>query len=220
MLIYSLEDDQNIKLILNKALTKQGFLVESFEKGIDLLNALGKKAPSIILLDLMLPDMSGYEVLKKIRANHLYDDIHIIIISAKHMTIDKVEGFDLGADDYIEKPFDLLELMSRIEAHARRLKKKDFIEIDGVTIYLNQPSCKVLNDEINLTYKEYLILKLLMEKSPNCVTRDEIFNLIWDTDKAVESRTIDMHIKSIRSKLKEKGKLIKSIYGVGYKITI
>lgn len=220
MLIYSLEDDADIRLIINKALTKQGFEVESFENGYDFLKALTIKTPQIILLDLMLPDISGYEVLKKIRQNTKFDETHVIIISAKHMMLDKVEGFDLGADDYIEKPFDLLELMARVASHARRLKTNDIKQFMGITINTSSNQCFIDDEEIKLTFKEYLILKLLIEKAPSVVTRDEIFSVIWDTDKVVESRTIDMHVKSLRQKLKEKGTLIKSIYGVGYKISV
>lgn len=220
MLIYSVEDDEDISLIINKTLTKQGFTVKSFENGKKFLEQFKLETPDIVLLDLMLPDMSGSDIIKKIRTNQKYDNVHIIVVSAKHMTMDKVENLDLGADDYIEKPFDLLELMSRVEAHARRLRKSNLIKIGDIELDIAKRECIYQNKPVDLTVKEFDILLLLAKNAPNVLSRDQIFEEIWNTNQIVESRSLDMHIKTLRSKLNDDGKLIKSIYGIGYKLNI
>lgn len=168
----------------------------------------------------MLPDMSGSDIIKKIRSNQKYDNVHIIVVSAKHMTMDKVENLDLGADDYIEKPFDLLELMSRVEAHARRLRKSNLIKIGDIELDVAKRECIYQNKPVDLTVKEFDILLLLAKNAPNVLSRDQLFEEIWNTNQIVESRSLDMHIKTLRSKLNDDGKLIKSIYGIGYKLNI
>lgn len=220
MLIYSVEDDEDISLIINKTLTKQGFTVKSFENGKKFLEQFKLETPDIVLLDLMLPDMSGSDIIKKIRSNQKYDNVHIIVVSAKHMTMDKVENLDLGADDYIEKPFDLLELMSRVEAHARRLRKSNLIKIGDIELDVAKRECIYQNKPVDLTVKEFDILLLLAKNAPNVLSRDQLFEEIWNTNQIVESRILDMHIKTLRSKLNDDGKLIKSIYGIGYKLNI
>ena len=220
MLIYSVEDDEDISLIINKTLTRQGFTVKSFENGKKFLEQFKLETPDIVLLDLMLPDMSGSDIIKKIRSNQKYDNVHIIVVSAKHMTMDKVENLDLGADDYIEKPFDLLELMSRVEAHARRLRKSNLIKIGDIELDVAKRECIYQNKPVDLTVKEFDILLLLAKNAPNVLSRDQIFEEIWNTNQIVESRSLDMHIKTLRSKLNDDGKLIKSIYGIGYKLNI
>ena len=220
MLIYSVEDDEDISLTINKTLTKQGFTVKSFENGKKFLEQFKLETPDIVLLDLMLPDMSGSDIIKKIRSNQKYDNVHIIVVSAKHMTMDKVENLDLGADDYIEKPFDLLELMSRVEAHARRLRKSNLIKIGDIELDIAKRECIYQNKPVDLTVKEFDILLLLAKNAPNVLSRDQIFEEIWNTNQIVESRSLDMHIKTLRSKLNDDGKLIKSIYGIGYKLNI
>ena len=220
MLIYSVEDDEDISLTINKTLTKQGFTVKSFENGKKFLEQFKLETPDIVLLDLMLPDMSGSDIIKKIRSNQKYDNVHIIVVSAKHMTMDKVENLDLGADDYIEKPFDLLELMSRVEAHARRLRKSNLIKIGDIELDIAKRECIYQNKPVDLTVKEFDILLLLAKNAPNVLSRDQLFEEIWNTNQIVESRSLDMHIKTLRSKLNDDGKLIKSIYGIGYKLNI
>lgn len=220
MLIYSVEDDEDIALIINKVLTKQGFDVKTFKTGNEFLKNLNSVIPNIVLLDLMLPDISGSDIIKLIRKNPKFDEIHIIVVSAKHMTIDKVENLDLGADDYIEKPFEILELMSRVEAHARRLRSKSSIIVGDLKLNNAKHECTYLDKHLDLTTKEFEILALLIQKAPNVVTRDELFEKIWNTNQVLESRTLDMHIKSIRTKLNDDGRLIKSIYGIGYKLNI
>ena len=164
-LIYSVEDDKDISHIINVALSKQGYIVESFYNGKDFYNALRKKTPQMILLDMMLPDTTGQEILKNIRSKAIYDDIEIIIISAKRMLMDKVDGLDLGADDYIEKPFDVLELMSRVNVKYRRYIRKSSRVLKAHDLIMNLDEHVVTRNGnvIELTSKEFEILKMLLE---------------------------------------------------------
>lgn len=219
-LIYSIEDDKDIALIINKTLSKQGYIVKTFYDAASFFETFKEKKPNMILLDMMLPDMPGSEILKTIRQNPNNDEIQIIIISANHMIMDKVDGLDLGADDYIEKPFDLLELMSRVGAKARRFKKSHSYIVENVVIDLDKRICSVDASEIELTVKEFDILALLCKNRGNVVSRDEIFENIWNTDQVLESRTLDMHVKSLRKKLGSAAEIIKTVYGVGYKINL
>ncbi len=219
-LIYSVEDDYDIAHIINVALTKQGYQIQTFYDGMSFLTALASKKPNMILLDMMLPDISGSEIIKRIRANNYYDDVEIIIVSANRMVMDKVDGLDLGADDYIEKPFNILELMSRINAKVRRFQKNRIIKIKDYSLDLDRLVAMKNEDIIPLTSKEFEILSLLFLNKDKVLSRDEIFMKIWG-QAAFESRTIDMHIKSLRKKLKdEKGDFIQTIYGIGYKLNI
>lgn len=219
-LIYSVEDDHDIAHIINVTLTKQGYQIQTFYDGMSFLTALASKKPNMILLDMMLPDISGSEIIKRIRANNYYDDVEIIIVSANRMVMDKVDGLDLGADDYIEKPFNILELMSRINAKVRRFQKNRIIKIKDYSLDLDRLVVMKNEDIIPLTSKEFEILSLLFLNKDKVLSRDEIFMKIWG-QTAFESRTIDMHIKSLRKKLKdEKGDFIQTIYGIGYKLNI
>ena len=209
--------------ITNRLMEGYGVDVEQLHQialdNMDTLTPATFKSMTETMVDMMLPDMSGSEILKNVRSEKKNEDIQIIIISANHMIMDKVDGLDLGADDYIEKPFDLLELMSRVQARARRIKKKQSIyEINGILLNADKRICTIENNEIELTNKEFEILTLLMKNEGNVVTRDEIFMALWGTS-IVESRTLDMHIKSLRAKLLNKQDMIKTVYGVGYKLT-
>lgn len=219
-LIYSVEDDHDIAHIINVALTKQGYQIQTFYDGMSFLTTLASKKPNMILLDMMLPDISGSEIIKLIRANNYYDDVEIIIVSANRMVMDKVDGLDLGADDYIEKPFNILELMSRINAKVRRFQKNRIIKIKDYSLDLDRLVVMKNEEIIPLTSKEFDILSLLFLNKDKVLSRDEIFMKIWG-QAAFESRTIDMHIKSLRKKLKdENGDFIQTIYGIGYKLNI
>lgn len=214
-LVYSIEDDKDISHLINVALSKQGYSVKSFYNGKDFYEALSLETPQLILLDMMLPDTSGSEILKNIRSKSLYDDVDIIIISAKRMVMDKVDGLDLGADDYIEKPFDILELMSRVNVKYRRYNKRKSktLSVNNIIMNIDEHTVTRNGNLIELTLKEFDILKLLLEKKGKVVSRDELLG------EALESRTIDMHINSIRKKLNDSdSKIIKTVYGVGYKV--
>ena len=219
-LIYSVEDDKNISHLINVALTKQGYAVESFYDGESFLKWFNEQKPNLILLDMMLPNIQGDEILKAIRDNDENDDIQIIIVSANRMVMDKVDGLDLGADDYIEKPFDILELMSRVNSKARRFFKKQRIVRGNLILDIKKHEFYKDDVLIELTNKEFEIIELLMKKNGEVVSREELFNRIWGND-VLESRTIDMHIKALRQKINDTdGSIIKSVYGIGYKIEL
>ncbi|MFA6829693.1 MAG: response regulator transcription factor [Bacilli bacterium] len=215
--IYSVEDDSNIARIINISLSKQGYSVRTFADGASFRQALTEEKPDMILLDLMLPDCNGLDLLKSLRSNAINDSIEIIIVSAKSQIMDKVDGLDLGADDYIEKPFDLLELISRVNSKARRHLKNQSITIGKVTINNSSKVCLVDDKEVSFTNTEFTILYSLMANAGIAVSRDDILKTIWGNDESCESRTIDVHIKAIRSKLKEEGNRIISVYGIGYR---
>ncbi len=217
-LIYSVEDDKDISHLINVALTKQGYVVESFFDGESFFKRFNEKKPNLILLDMMLPNMQGSDILKIIRANDEFDDIQIIIVSANRYVMDKVDGLDLGADDYIEKPFDILELMSRVNSKARRYLKKQTLKSNDLILDIKKHEFYKDGILIELTNKEFDIMKLLLKKEGEVISREDLFNSIWGND-TLESRTIDMHIKSLRKKINDnEGKIIKSVYGIGYKL--
>lgn len=213
-LIYSLEDDLDISKIINKTLSKAGYEIESFYDGKSFLEAFNLKRPSMVILDLMLPDMPGLDVLKKIR--EIDKNVYVVILSAKRMVTDKVDGYDLGADDYIEKPFDILEFISRVNAHFRRIEKNPVINQSGITLDSGSHTCFYEGKEIFLTLKEFAILRKLLENYGKVVSRNELLNEIWGNNNILETRTIDMHVKSIRKKIPNSN--IETIYGVGYRL--
>lgn len=214
-LIYSIEDDKDISLIINKTLTKQGFTVKSFYDASSFYEVFKEQKPNMILLDMMLPDKSGKEILTNLRCDIKNDDIDIIIVSANHMVIDKVDGLDLGADDYIEKPFDLLELMSRVNARFRRRKNNHVICAGNVVLDTDKYSCLYDGKDIILTTKEFQILSYLIKNKERVVKREELLDLFYGID-SLETRTIDMHIKAIRKKINSE--FIQTVYGLGYKV--
>lgn len=219
-LIYSVEDDTNISNIIRLTLQMKGYEVSTFNDGKSFFDALEKKIPDLVLLDIMLPDMSGLDILKILKSSSKYSDVRIIILSAKSMIVDKVEGLDLGADDYIAKPFDILELVSRVNAQKRRQAKDNVITVGDLVIDHKKRECKFQNTVVNLTKKEFDILLYLIEKPNEVVSRDELIQVIWGNDFQYETRTIDMHIKSLRKKLPVDGEFIKTIYGVGYMLSL
>ena len=221
-IIYSVEDDLDIARIINKTLTKQGYDVKTFYNGKDFLNAFNKQKPDLVLLDIMLPDMNGNDIIKYIRNDIENNEVEIIIISAKRMLMDKVEGLDLGADDYLEKPFDLLELMSRVNARLRRHQNKNILVYNNLKVDLQKHLVYLDNNEITCTNKEFDILTYLLQRKGQAVSRDDLLTYLWgDNNSDYESRTIDVHVKSLRSKLNDNdGSLIQTIYGIGYKIGI
>ena len=219
-LIYSVEDDKNISHLINVALSKQGYIVESFCDGESFFKRFKEQKPNLILLDMMLPNIQGSEILKTIRDDESNDEIQIIIVSANRLVMDKVDGLDLGADDYIEKPFDILELMSRVNSKVRRFQKKQRIVRGDLILDISKHEFYKKEQLIELTNKEFEILKLLLKKNGDVLSREEIFNAIWGSG-VLESRTIDMHVKALRNKIDDNdGTIIKTVYGIGYKIEL
>ena len=219
-LIYSVEDDEDIAYIIRATLTKQGYNVMTFIDGESFLEAFKIKKPNLILLDMMLPSIQGKEILKIIRSDHDNDDIQIIIVSANSMTIDKIDGLDLGADDYIAKPFDLLELISRVNAKARRyINSNRLIKVKDITYNLTNDYFTKGNEALNLTSFEHKLLKLLILNKNKVISKKEIAKELYDDETKENIKSIIMIIKSLRNKIdSDDNSLIKSQYGVGYVI--
>lgn len=220
-LIYIVEDDTAIKELECYALINSEFSVEGFERGKELFDALAIKIPALILLDIMLPDEDGIHILKKIRSTMAYRDIPVIMVTAKTTEIDAVKGLDMGADDYITKPFGVMELISRVKAVLRRTQKAEHQQIliyKNIVIDEAQHKVFVDDEEIELTFKEYEVLKLLIINKGIVLTRDKIMESIWGYDFEQGNRTVDVHIQSLRKKIKSAGVHIKTIRNVGYKV--
>ena len=215
-LIYSIEDDKDIAYIIRIALENSGYEVKSFYDGESFINEFNNKKPDLILLDMMLPKIQGQDLLKIIRSDNTNNYIDIIIISANKLISDKVDGLNLGADDYIEKPFDILELISRVNARFRK-NKNVIYNIDGFIINEDKRIITKDNKEYKLTNSEFDILLILLKEKGNIVSRDTLITTLWGNNANYESRTIDMHIKNIRKKLDDQNIII-TVHGVGYRI--
>lgn len=218
--IFVVEDDKNIQEIETFALKNVGYEVEGFEYASQFYDRLKEKKPSLILLDIMLPDEDGLEIVRCLRENIEYKHIPIIMVTAKTTEIDKVKGLDIGADDYMTKPFGVMELISRVKALLRRSQGSDETEkiLSFGKIYLDDEKHVVYTgkEACELTFKEYELLKLLLINAGIVTTRDLILEKVWGTDFEGESRTLDMHIKTLRQKLKDCGGMIKTVRNVGY----
>ncbi|MBR6770661.1 MAG: response regulator transcription factor [Lachnospiraceae bacterium] len=220
-LIYVVEDDKNIREIETFALKNTGYDIRDFECARDFYKEMAIKKPDIILLDIMLPDEDGLEIVRCLRADGETQTIPIILVTAKTSEIDKVKGLDIGADDYMTKPFGVMELISRVKALLRRSHKSEEKVLHIGSVCLDKEKHQVTVDGIlcELTYKEYELLKLLMNNAGIVTPRDAILEKIWGTNFEGESRTLDMHIKTLRQKLKEAGRMIKTVRNVGYMFT-
>ena len=218
--IYIVEDDQNIREIETYALKNSGYAVYDFENAKDFYKKLDEKVPQLILLDIMLPDEDGLSIVKKLRMRIETKNVPILLVSAKTSELDKVKGLDIGADDYMTKPFGVMELISRVKALLRRSANENEKFLVLKDIFLDdEKHCVYVSDElVELTYKEYELLKLLMINSGIVLARDVLMEKVWGTDFEGESRTLDMHIKTLRQKLKEAGTYIKTVRNVGYMI--
>ena len=219
--IYIVEDDKNISEIESYALKNSGYQVESFENARTFWSRCQDRRPELILLDVMLPDSDGIEVLKKIRRNPDIRRVPVIMVTAKSFEIDKVKGLDNGADDYITKPFGIMELISRVKALLRRMNQdEEEKQLTFQNIILDCEKRQVLLDGqlCELTYKEFELLKLFLQNAGIVMTRENIMEKVWGIDFEGESRTLDMHIKTLRQKLGDAGKHIKTVRNVGYRI--
>ena len=218
--IWCVEDDESIREIEMYTLQTMNFKTRSFENGISFFKALKEKKPDLVILDLMLPDEDGSDILRRIRGNSATKELTVIIASAKTAEYDKVKNLDSGADDYLTKPFGMMEMVSRVKAVLRRTQRreeKDRIERDGVKILLKRHEVFVNGEEIELTLKEYGLLKLLITHPETVFSREEIMDQIWETGFYGETRTVDVHVRTLRQKLGEAGKHIETVRGVGYR---
>ncbi|MDE6470338.1 MAG: response regulator transcription factor [Eubacterium sp.] len=219
-LVYIVEDDTSIRELEMYALKNSGFETIGLEDGTAFYKALDKKIPDIVLLDIMLPQDDGLHILKKIRSTPQYSDIPVIMVTAKTSEIDAVKGLDMGADDYITKPFGVMELVSRVKAILRRTEKraKPILEYKNIELDEGRHTVLVNGNEIDLTYKEYEILKHLIRNKGIVLTRDRLMEIVWGYDFEQGNRTVDVHIQSLRKKLGSAGEYIKTIRNVGYKV--
>ncbi len=220
-MIYILEDDDSIRNFVVYALGASEFEAQGFSRPSELWTALNEKVPDIFLLDIMLPEEDGIEVLKKLRANRDTKDIPAIMLTAKDSEYDKVIGLDAGADDYISKPFGIMELIARIKAILRRSSKSDgnsALNFGSLSIDEKAHTVQVCGETIVLTLKEYELLLLLAKNAGTVMTRDVILEKVWGYDYDGENRTVDVHVRTLRQKLGEAGSLIDTVRGVGYKL--
>lgn len=219
-LIYIVEDDSSIKELESYALINSDFNVGAFDRAKGLYTALDNDIPALIILDIMLPDEDGLSILRKLRSTPLYKNIPVIMVTAKTGEIDAVKGLDMGADDYITKPFGVMELVSRVKAVLRRTQTVVTDNLAYKNIVINEAKHIVYVNDIGveLTYKEYEILKLLVINKGIVLTRDKLMENIWGYDFEQGNRTVDVHIQSLRKKLGDAGECIKTIRNVGYKI--
>ena len=219
-LIYIVEDDESIREIETIALKNSNYIVSAFENAKEFYKKLDELVPDLILLDVMLPDESGYDIVRKLRKRPATQDIPIIMVTAKTTEMDMIKGLDGGADDYIKKPFSIMELITRVKALLRRTAKEEpkLLKMDDLEIDHERHVVTVNNEPVDLTYKEYELLRLLMGSQGIVMTREVIMRSVWDTDFEGETRTVDMHIKTLRHKLGDYGSRIKTVRNVGYVI--
>ena len=220
--IFVVEDDENIREIVVYALNSAGFDTYGFETGEEFLKALDTGLPSLVLLDIMLPEDDGLTILKRLRGMPKTKQLPVIMLTAKNSEYDKVKGLDLGADDYISKPFGVMELIARVNAVLRRTgaEQGGELEISGLSLDHARREVFFEGEPVRLTFKEYELLYFLMLNAGLVLSRDKIMESVWGYDFQGESRTVDMHIKTLRQKLGAAGKLIKTVRSVGYKLTI
>ena len=222
-MIYLLEDDTSIQNFVLYTLKNTGFEAEGFKRPSDFWKRMEEEIPDLLLLDIMLPEEDGMEILKKLRDNRKTKNLPIIMLTAKGTEYDKVLGLDSGADDYVAKPFSMMELMSRIKALLRRseikAEKKDTYQVEPLYVNISKHIVKVNDEEVNsLTYKEFELLSMLLQHQETVLSRDQILQSIWGYDFDGESRTVDVHVRTLRQKLGDAGKLIETVRGFGYKI--
>ena len=221
-LIYIVEDDVNIREIETFSLKNSGYTVMDFECAKDFYHKLSDKVPDLILLDIMLPGEDGLDILTRIRADKATADVPVIMVTAKGAEYDKVMGLDCGADDYITKPFGMMEFIARVRAVLRRAgkeeKENDVLETGDLQIQVKQHQVLAKGEKVTLTLKEFELLKFLMENKGIVLTRDRLLGHVWGYDFDGETRTVDVHVRTLRQKLGECGELIETVRGVGYRI--
>lgn len=219
-MIYIVEDDRNIQEIELFALKNSGYAAEGFETARAFWQALESRLPELIMLDIMLEDEDGLQILKKLRMRADTRKIPVILVTAKSSEIDKVKGLDSGADDYISKPFGVMEMIARVKALLRRSGggQESMLVCGDVTLDKEKRMVYAHGEPVDLTYKEFELLRLLMKNHGIVISRDVIMERVWESSFEGESRTIDVHVRSLRQKLGESGALIKTIRNVGYMI--
>ena len=218
--IYIVEDDSNIREIETIALKNSGYQVQAFETAKEFYRKIEERVSDLVLLDVMLPDESGYDIVKRIRKTPTTKKLPVIMVTAKTQEIDMIKGLDDGADDYIKKPFSIMELISRVKALLRRTESEEpkRLVLDELRIDHERHAVYVEEKLVELTFKEYELLRLLVSNVGVVMSRENIMIHVWGTDFEGESRTVDMHIKTLRQKLGNMGARIKTVRNVGYVI--
>lgn len=220
--IFIVEDEPDIRETLAYNLSQEGFKAEEFSDAESCLEKINKKAPDLLILDLMLPGMSGLDLCKEIRANKSLSNLAIIMLTAKGEEIDRIIGFELGADDYVTKPFSVRELILRVKVILKKqtesLENIEEVEFGAIKINLDAHEVSINDDEINLTALEFKLLKHLVQRRGRVQTRDQLLGDVWGYSSEVTTRTADTHIKRLREKLGSVGDYIQTIRGVGYRL--
>ena len=220
-MIWCVEDDPSIREIEVYALNSTGLEARGFADGEEFWKALEGETPELVLLDVMLPGEDGVAILKRLRDHQRWRDIPVIMATAKGTEFDKVQSLDLGADDYITKPFGMMEMVSRVKAVLRRSQPKQSLsslKLKGLTLDESQHTVTIDGERVVLTYKEYELLRLFLSHPGMAFSRELLLQTVWNTDYAVETRTVDMHIRTLRQKLGAYGRYIETIRGVGYRL--
>lgn len=220
-MIYCVEDDDNIRELVIYTLETTGLKAKGFAEGTAFMEALAFDTPELILLDIMLPGEDGLELLKKLKNSAKTKDIPVIMVTAKGAEYDKVIGLDSGADDYVTKPFGMMELVSRIKAVLRRsgrVQEQDMLSVNGVSVDVKKHEVKVAGEIVTLTLKEFELLERLMRNQNIVLTRDQLLEDIWGYDFDGETRTVDVHVRTLRQKLGTCGEMIETVRGVGYRM--
>ena len=220
-MIWCVDDDNTIREIEVYTLEQTGFTARGFADGVSMLEALKTEIPELIILDIMMPELDGIEVLKRLRSESSYKDIPVIMATAKGTEMDKIGGLNSGADDYLVKPFGVMEMVARVNAVLRRTTKvvyTDDITVGAITLKEKEHKVIVNSKKIELTHKEFEMLKFFMLNPGMVFSRDRLMSEIWGMDYIGETRTVDMHIKTLRQKLGNAGSQIKTVIGVGYRL--
>ena len=220
-MIWCVEDDSSIRDIEVYALVSTGFDAKGFEDGDIFWNALQTEKPDLVVLDVMLPGIDGVTLLKMMKAHEEFADIPVIMATAKGTEYDKIQSLDLGADDYLVKPFGIMEMVSRIKAVLRRcrpVKENKQLKLDGLALNPEEHTVTIDGNRILLTYKEYELLRLFLSQPGVAFTRDQLLSTVWNTDYVGETRTVDMHIRTLRQKLGAYGNIIETVRNVGYRL--
>ena len=219
-MIWCVEDDASIRDIELYALNSAGFETKGFEDGTSAWDALKKEKPELILLDVMLPGMDGIEIMTRMKESAELNSIPVIMATAKGQEYDRIRGLDLGADDYIVKPFSMMEMVSRVKAVLRRsqsFQTAKVLKSGGLTINLDEHTVLVDGNRVQLTYKEFELLRMFLSHPGRVYTREQLFSQVWNLDYMGDSRTLDSHIRTLRRKLDGYGKMLETVRNVGYR---
>lgn len=220
-MIWCVEDDTGIRDIEVYALTSTGFEARGFEDGTQFWEAIQTQIPELVVLDVMLPGVDGVELLKRMKENPRLCQIPVIMATAKGTEYDKIQSLDLGADDYLVKPFGIMEMVSRVKAVLRRCQPKaaqELLKMDKLVLNTHEHTVSIDGERINLTYKEYELLRLFLTHPGMAFTREQLLEQVWQSEYLGESRTVDMHIRTLRQKLGSCGQLIETVRNVGYRM--